>query len=129
MLIPLSADKVKTMNKIATHLAALLLLSIVYPAYATDVVAPMSFLNGHIEVHTDSPHNGTTATNSTVKQSQGYNVTLGDGLGRGVDGHFHDYDTVNGVTYVDLFRLEPRRGLASLAPEYKGVSPCGNVSQ
>lgn len=43
------------MNKIATYLAALLLLSIVYPANATGVVAGMSFLNGHIEVHTDVP--------------------------------------------------------------------------
>jgi hypothetical protein len=115
------------MNKIASSLAALPLLSIVHLACATDVVAPMSFLNGHIEVHTDSPHSGATAANATVKHSQGYNVTVGDGLGRGVDGHFHDYDTVNGVTYVDLFRLEPRRGLASLAPEYQGASPCGNV--
>ena len=115
------------MNNIAAYLAALLLLSIVCPAYATDVVAPMSFLNGHIEVLTDSPHNGVTATNSIHKQSQGYNVTQGDGLGGAVDGHFHDYDTVNGVTYVDLFKLEPRRGLASLVPEYKGDSPCGTV--
>jgi hypothetical protein len=115
------------MKKISACLAVLFLLSSIYPACATDVVAPMSLLNGHIEVHTDSPHNGATATNSTIKHSQGYNVTLGDGLGRGVDGHFHDYDTVNGVTYVDLFRLEPRRGLASLATEYQGAAPCGNV--
>ena len=38
-----------------------------------------------------------------------------DGLGGAVDGHFHDYDTVNGVSYVDLLQLEPRRGLASRA--------------
>ena len=88
----------------------------------------MSFLNGHIEVHTDSPHNGTTAANSTYKHSQGYNVTQGDGLGRGVDGHVHDYDTLNGVTYLDLFRLEPRRGLASLAPEYRGEAPCDTAT-
>ena len=117
----------ETMSNSAICLVTMLLLTIAYPVNATDSVAPMSFLNGHIEVHTDSPHNGSTATNSTFKHSLGYNVTLGDGLGRGIDGHFHDYDTINGVTYVDLFRLDPRRGLSSLAPEYKGVSPCGTA--
>jgi hypothetical protein len=115
-------------NSIITRLAALLLLPIACPAGASGNVAPMSFLNGHIEVHTDSPHDGVTAANDTHKHSQDYNITQGDGLGRGVDGHFHDYDTLNGVTYVDLFRLEPRRGLAGLAPEYRGAAPCGTAT-
>jgi len=113
-------------KKSAACIAILLPLSVLHSASATDVMAPVSFLGGHIEVHTDSPNSGTTAANGIYKYSQGYNVTQGDGLGRAVDGHVHDYDTLNGVIHVDLFQLEPRRGLASLAPEYQGDAPCGS---
>ncbi|MGD2138108.1 MAG: PilC/PilY family type IV pilus protein, partial [Gammaproteobacteria bacterium] len=76
-------------------------------------------LSGHIDVDTDSPNTdplagGSTAPNSNSKHSEGYNVETSDGLGRGVDGHFHDYDTVNGISYVDVFELEPRRNLGDL---------------
>jgi hypothetical protein len=115
-------------DSIITRLAAWLLLPLACPAGASGNVAPMSLLNGHIEVHTDSPHDGVTAANDTYKHSQDYNIAQGDGLGRGIDGHVHDYDTLNGVTYVDLFRLEPRRGLAGLAPEYRGAAPCSTAT-
>jgi hypothetical protein len=93
---------------------------------ACEILPPMSFFfSGHIDVITDSPNNGAVATNSTYKHSDGYNVAVNDGVGLGVDGIFHDYDTVNGTTSVDLFQLEPRRGKASMAPDYLGTSPCG----
>lgn len=73
-------------------------------------------LSGHLDVETDSPYSGVTAPNGVYKHSELYNVTANDGLGFAVDGHVHEYDTNNGIDYVDLFTLEPRRGLASLAP-------------
>ena len=73
-------------------------------------------LSGHIDVQTDSPWSGVTAPNGVYKHSEFYNVTTPDSLGYAVDGHVHEYDTINGIDYVDLFELEPRRGLASLAP-------------
>ncbi len=83
------------------------------------------FFNGHIDVETDSPNSaflgGSVAPNAVSKHSEGYNVTTSDGLGRGVDGHVHEYDTINGVTWVDLFQLEPRRGLASLEAVVSGL--------
>jgi len=75
---------------------------------------PGPFLNGHIDVQTDSPTGGTKAANTVVDMSEGYDVHANDGLGKAVDGHVHAYDTIHGVSYVDLFRLEPRRGLARL---------------
>ena len=80
-------------------------------------------LSGHIDVETDSHYSGVTAPNGVYKHSEFYNVTTNDALGYAVDGHVHDYDTNNGVDYVDLFTLEPRRGLASLAP----VTPSTNA--
>ena len=78
------------------------------------------FLNGHIDVETDSPSGGSIAANDSSVHSEGYNVTENDGLGYGVDGHVHGYDEIHGVNYVDLFDLEPRRGLASLNGEGTG---------
>ena len=72
-----------------------------------------TLLNGHLDVETDSPYGGTTAPNDNSAESEGYNVTTNDGRGRGIDGHFHQYDDANNVTYVDLFQLEPERGNAS----------------
>jgi len=81
-------------------------------------------LAGHLDVETDSPSGGSIAPNSISKQSEGYNVNANDGLGFGIDGHFHDYDTSNNVTYVDIFQLEPRRGKANAA----GISaPCSDT--
>jgi hypothetical protein len=72
-----------------------------------------SILLGHIDVQTDSPTSGVIATNNRDKHSEGYNIQSNDGLGRGVDGHVHDYDTMHQVDWVDLFEMEPRRGLAN----------------
>ena len=79
------------------------------------ILEPGPILGGHIDVHTDSPTDGVIATNNRDKHSEGYNNGIGenDGLGRGVDGHVHDYDTMHNVDWVDLFQLEPRRGLAN----------------
>ena len=77
------------------------------------------FLGGHIDVETDGPNSGllldgSVAPNSVSKHSEGYNVETSDGLGGAVDGHVHAYDTIHGVYWLDLFQLEPRRGLANL---------------
>ena len=82
------------------------------------------FLTGHIDVHTDSPIGGSIAPNSRNKHSELYNIDTSDGMGRGVNGHFHEYDTVNHVHYVDLFELEPRRGLPNVAAVLGGSAPC-----
>ncbi len=84
---------------------------------------PGPLLSGHIDVQTDSPNNGETATNAVDKHSEGYNIETHDALGRGIDGHVHEYDTIHGVDYVDLFELEPRRGLANLAASTPSVDP------
>jgi hypothetical protein len=89
------------------------------------------FLVGHIDVHTDNPNSspnigGATAVNSRNKHSELYNIDTSDGLGRAVDGHFHEYDTVNNVHYVDLFELEPRRGLPNAAARLT-ETPCGSA--
>ena len=80
-------------------------------------------LSGHLDVETDSPWNGKTAVNNVSKHSEGYDVNTPDGLGRAVDGHVHAYDTIHGVDYVDLFQLEPRRGLANLAASTPSIGP------
>ena len=75
------------------------------------------FIFGHIDVETDSPAGGSKAPNDIADMSEGYQIRAGDypdGLGRAVDGHVHGYDTIHNITYVDLFELEPRRGLADL---------------
>ena len=77
---------------------------------------PGPLLFGHLDVVTDSPSGGVTAPNLIFKHSSGYQNNSSDGLHEAVDGLFHDYDTANGISYVDLYELEPRRGLASLAP-------------
>jgi hypothetical protein len=87
---------------------------------------PGEILGGHIDVETDSPSNGVIASNNRNKHSEGYNIQLNDGLGGAVDGHVHDYDGIHNVDHVDLFELEPRRGLANLdasvvAPPAGGV--------
>ena len=80
-------------------------------------------LGGHLDVETDSPSGGLIAPNSISKHSEGYNIETNDGLGLGVDGHFHNYDTSNNLTYVDIFQLEPRRG----KPSHDPVSaPCSS---
>jgi len=81
-------------------------------------------LTGHLDVETDSPDGGSIAPNSISKHSEGYNIETNDGLGYGIDGHFHDYDTSNNVSYVDIFQLEPRRGKASAAPI---SAPCSST--
>ena len=90
------------------------------------------FLNGHIDVETDGPNSGlllggSVAPNSVSKHSEGYNVTTSDGLGGGVDGHVHEYDTIHGVYWVDLFQLEPRRGMANLEAVVTD-SPCDTTT-
>jgi len=78
-----------------------------------------TFLNGHIDVETDGPSTdpnagGSVAPNNLSKHSEGYNIQTSDGVGRGVDGHVHAYDTIHNQVYVDFFELEPRRGLGNL---------------
>lgn len=73
-------------------------------------------LFGHLDVVTDNPNGSMTAPNLIFKHSAGYQNADNDGLSRTVDGLVHEYDSINGISYVDLFELEPRRGLASLAP-------------
>jgi hypothetical protein len=85
------------------------------------------FLTGHIDVDTDSPSGGSIAPNIITKHSELFNVETPDGLGKGIDGHFHEYDTVNDIHHVDLFELEPRRGLASAAAVFGGAAPCGTT--
>ena len=95
-------------------------------------------LNGHLDVATDSPNGGTTAPNLLTKHSEGYQTALdpadptmakNDGLGGEVDGHFHEYDTANDVLWVDLFDLEPRRGLANAIPNKTAdAGPCPDGS-
>jgi hypothetical protein len=85
-----------------------------------------AFLNGHIDVETDSPAGGSKAANNISDMSEGYNVSVNDGLGKAVDGHVHGYDTVHGVNYVDHFELEPRRGQTNLAAVYKAKDGLGN---
>jgi hypothetical protein len=97
---------------------------ILLPVPQIPVTGPI--LSGHIDVQTDSPRSGQggeIAPNHVSKHSEGYNVTTSDGLGRGVDGHVHKYDTIHGVDYVDLFELEPRRGLASLGASVASTAP------
>ncbi|MEN8108374.1 MAG: PilC/PilY family type IV pilus protein [Pseudomonadota bacterium] len=78
------------------------------------------FLSGHIDVETDSPNakplpGGSVAPNNLSKHSDDYNIQTSDGLGRGVDGHVHAYDTIHNITWIDFFELEPRRGAGNLA--------------
>ena len=51
---------------------------------------------------------------TTVPNTVRANIQTPDGLGRAVDGHVHDYDTMHNVDWVDLFELEPRRGKANM---------------
>jgi hypothetical protein len=81
---------------------------------------PGPFLSGHIDVETDSPAGGSSSPNGIWDMSEGYdNESINDKLGKAIDGHVHDYDTIHGVPYVDIFQLEPRRGKASLTPTKK----------
>ena len=89
------------------------------------ITNPGPLLFGHIDVVTDSPAGGVKAPNLIFKHSEGYQDNVNDGLGHTIDGLVHDYDTMNGVSYVDLFELEPRRGLASLAPASPGIDAVG----
>lgn len=96
--------------------------------------SPAEIPGGHIDVITDSPNNvpdiDEIAPNAITKHSEGYDVQANDGLGRAVDGLVHDYDGIHDVDYVDLFTMEPRRGLSSLLPAL-GVTasgPAGSVT-
>ena len=60
---------------------------------------------GHMDVDTDSP-----AGNKFLKDKNKGPV----GLGENSDGHEHEYDEDHGITYVDLFDIEPRRNETSL---------------
>jgi len=73
------------------------------------------FFIGHIDVVVDSPLDGggLQAPNNIAYMSEGYNNQESDGLGKTVDGLVHEYSDIHGVSYVDLFELEPRRGLTS----------------
>ena len=97
------------------------------------IPTPGPILGGHIDVDTDSPSDGVIASNNRSKHSEGYNITRNDGLGRGVDGHVHDYDTMHNVDWVDLFELEPRRGKANmvtaLAAEPQGDTPTCSTTE
>jgi hypothetical protein len=108
--------------------------------FINDLILPLpqlpppsgAFLNGHIDVETDGPNSGllkggNVAPNAVSKESEGYNITTSDGLGGGVDGHVHAYDLIHGVTWVDLFQLEPRRGLANLGAVVSDPS-CGTTT-
>jgi len=81
-----------------------------------------AILSGHIDVQTDSPYSGEEAVNDRSLLSEGYNVTDNDGLGQAADGHVHGYDTIHLVDYVDMFELEPRRGLISPDPDTAGAT-------
>ncbi len=89
---------------------------------------------GHIDVVTDSPNNvpnvDEIAPNAIIKHSEGYDVQVNDGLGRAEDGLVHDYDGTHDVDFVDLFTLEPRRGLSSLLPALgiTAAGPAGTVT-
>ena len=98
------------------------------------------FFNGHIDVVTDSPDNPNStldtngiskAPNNLAYMSEGYNVTANDGYGKAVDGLVHEYSDIHGITYVDLFELEPRRGLTSMDgtpfPPVNGACPAGST--
>ena len=61
---------------------------------------------GHIDVDTDSPA-GDPVLYSVINDG-----TVG--LGGNSDGHLHEYDEHNGLTYVDFMNIGPRRGLDSL---------------
>ena len=88
---------------------------VLLPIALTPQTGPV--LSGHLDVETDSPYSGETAPNDFYIESELYDAILpNDHNGKNIDGHVHGYDTINGVDYVDLFELEPRRGLASLAP-------------
>ena len=99
------------------------------------VPTPGPILGGHLDVETDSPTNGVIATNNRSKHSEGYNIQKHDGLGRAVDGHVHDYDTMHNVDWVDLFELEPRRGQANMVtalaaqPEAQGNPPACSTTE
>jgi len=91
-----------------------------------EISPPGPFLSGHVDVDTDSPAGGSKAANDISDMSEGYNVTTNDGLGKAVDGHVHGYDTVHGITYVDYFEIEPRRGQANLGATFKPKDELGN---
>jgi len=90
------------------------------------------FFNGHIDVTVDSPSGGSKAPNNISYMSDGYNVQENDGLGQQVEGIVHAYSDIHGISYVDLFELEPRRGLTSKDgtpfPPVNGACPDGSIS-
>jgi hypothetical protein len=85
-------------------------------------------LAGHLDVETDSPSGGSISPNSVSKHSEYFNVTSNDGLGYGIDGHVHDYDTTHNVPYVDIFQFEPRRGKPSATAIFTGSAPCDTTT-
>jgi hypothetical protein len=90
------------------------------------------FFNGHIDVVTDSPEGGLKAPNDISYMSEGYNVKEKDGYGKAVDGLVHAYSDIHGITYVDLFELEPRRGMTSKDgtpfPPFHGACPANSTA-
>jgi len=91
------------------------------------ITNPGPLLFGHLDVVTDSPDGGVTAPNLIFKHSAGYQNPDNDGLSGTVDGLVHEYDTTNGISYVDLFELEPRRGLSNLAPTSGSIDAVGGT--
>ncbi|RKZ99547.1 MAG: hypothetical protein DRQ45_08520 [Gammaproteobacteria bacterium] len=92
----------------------------------SQVTGPL--LSGHLDVETDSPSGGSIAPNSISKHSEYYNITTNDGLGYGIDGHVHDYDTTHNISYVDIFQFEPRRGKPSATAVFTGSAPCDTTT-
>lgn len=69
------------------------------------------FIGGHMDVDTDSPHGGTKADRDEFSKNDDGS---GPSTGSNIDGHEHEYDKEHGEVFVDWFKVETRRGLASL---------------
>jgi hypothetical protein len=100
---------------------ALFVNGIILPLPQIDPGGPL--LSGHIDVGTDSPSGGSVNPDP---------VANNDGLGFYIDGHVHGYDDIHNVTYMDYFKLEPRRGQAGLNASpvdmSGGACPAGSVA-
>ena len=56
--------------------------------------------------------------------SEGYdNEGENDRLGKAIDGHVHEYDTIHGVTYVDLFQLETSEKIYDAGCSERSIQP------
>ncbi|WP_018234359.1 pilus assembly protein [Thioalkalivibrio thiocyanodenitrificans] len=92
-------------------------------ALLPDLHAPMSgiMFGGNLDVTTDSPAGAARTPAQGYPDPEQINPYLeADGTGGRVDAHHHAYDKVQGVNYVDLLEIEPRRARPSLQV---GVTP------